>query len=295
MDWNEDGKKDLITGERDGFIRIYLNTNTDEEPIFNGYDKVKLGGIDFDCGSTSVPCIVDWNNDGKKDLLCGEDNGKIFLLINEGTNAVPLFNSSVFLKEAFNDIDVGTRASPTVVDWNRDGNKDLIVGETYGNLFYFENRGTDLNPQFNGSVLLAAGGVTIDIGTYSRPDVADWDNDGVMDILCGDYINTTAYVDYFHAQGRLYTDENQVSESAGGTSHLYMKAGPDNGSRNYLILGSVSGSSPGFDLPGGEVLPLNWDLFTDILLSLLNTPTCADFMGTLDASGKATATLDIIP
>jgi len=295
VDWNEDGMKDLITGERDGYVRIYLNTNTDADPVFNGYERVKKSGVDFDCGLTSVPHIVDWDNDGKKDLLCGEDNGKIYLLINEGTNAAPLYNSAVFLKEMFSDIDVGSRASPTVVDWNRDGKKDLLVGETYGNVFFFENIGTDSNPQFNGSVQLTAGGSVIDVGTYSRPEVADWDNDGVMDLLCGDYINSTAYVDYFHAQGRLYTTNNQISESAGGTSDLHVKAGSNNPNRKYLILGSITGSSPGYPLPGGEVLPINWDIFTDIVWLLLNTPTFSNFMGSLDLSGNATATLSTGP
>jgi len=295
VDWNEDGMKDLITGERDGYVRIYLNTNTDADPVFNGYERVKKSGVDFDCGLTSVPHIVDWDNDGKKDLLCGEDNGKIYLLINEGTNAAPLYNSAVFLKEMFSDIDVGSRASPTVVDWNRDGKKDLLVGETYGDVFFFENIGTDSNPQFNGSVQLTAGGSVIDVGTYSRPEVADWDNDGVMDLLCGDYINSTAYVDYFHAQGRLYTTNNQISESAGGTSDLHVKAGSNNPNRKYLILGSITGSSPGYPLPGGEVLPINWDIFTDIVWLLLNTPTFSNFMGSLDLSGNATATLSTGP
>ena len=34
MDWNNDGRKYLITGENSGNIRIYLNINTDEAPTF---------------------------------------------------------------------------------------------------------------------------------------------------------------------------------------------------------------------------------------------------------------------
>ena len=45
-------------------------------------------------------------------------------------------------------------------------------------------------------------------------------------------------------------------------------------------------SLPGFNLPGGTVLPLNWDVFTDLIMVLLNTPPCQGFLGTLDGNGQ---------
>lgn len=198
MDWNSDGKKDIITGERNGYIRIYLNTGSDASPSFTGFSYLQVGGSTFQCLS-SKPDIVDWNNDGKKDVLCGEDNGRVYLLINTGTDGNPVFATSNFVQNGAADLDVGSRSSPAVVDWNADGKKDLLVGETGGRIYYFENTGTDDNPTFNGSVLLTAGGSTIDVSSYSRPAVADWDNDGMFDIICGCYENTAAgHVWYFH-------------------------------------------------------------------------------------------------
>lgn len=46
-----------------------------------------------------VPCVTDWNMDGKKDLIVGEfSGGKIQLLLNEGTDAAPVFNKMSLLE-----------------------------------------------------------------------------------------------------------------------------------------------------------------------------------------------------
>jgi hypothetical protein len=44
VDWNRDGKKDLLVGQfRGGKIRIYLNSGTDAEPAFEGFSYVRAG------------------------------------------------------------------------------------------------------------------------------------------------------------------------------------------------------------------------------------------------------------
>ena len=59
----------------------------------------------------------------------------------------------------------------------------------------------------------------------------------------------------------------------GGSASLFLRAGRGNALRRYLLLGTMSGTKPGIPLtPGGEVLPLNPDLFTSILLQYLNSP-----------------------
>ena len=77
MDWNEDGKKDLVVGEYDGHVRIYLNMNTDSSPQFSGYTYVQVAGSDLDVGLTSTPFIIDWDNDSRKDLIVGESSGRV--------------------------------------------------------------------------------------------------------------------------------------------------------------------------------------------------------------------------
>lgn len=46
-------------------------------------------------GLTASPDVVDWNNDGKKDLLVGTfHSGAVYLFLNQGTDAAPVFKGS---------------------------------------------------------------------------------------------------------------------------------------------------------------------------------------------------------
>ena len=192
VDWNNDGRKDLVIGHRGGQVRLYLNTGSDATPAFSGYTDLQVGGSTFDCGETSVPWVVDWNNDGKKDLLVGEDYGRVLLLTNTGTDAAPSFSSSSYIQSGSGDLDAGDRAAPVAVDWNGDGAKDLLVGEDYGRIYYYENVGTDASPIFSSGALLSAGGSTLDVEFYARFDVADWNGDGALDIVSGGYYGNVA-------------------------------------------------------------------------------------------------------
>jgi hypothetical protein len=54
--------------------------------------------IDIEVGHL-VPCVTDWNSDGKKDLIVGQfANGAIRLYLNEGTDEEPVFGDSSFLQ-----------------------------------------------------------------------------------------------------------------------------------------------------------------------------------------------------
>jgi len=93
----------------------------------------------------------------------------------------------------------------------------------------------------------------------------------------------------------LEADIFTLSQPLGGEVNFSLKADTPNGGRNYILLGSVTGTAPGFPLPGGYVtLPLNWDFFSEFIGSLINTTLFSNFMGDLDASGEATAMLDTL-
>jgi hypothetical protein len=94
----------------------------------------------------------------------------------------------------------------------------------------------------------------------------------------------------------LTSDTDTISEATGGTANFTLNAGAANAGRDYLLLGSISGTSPGTPLPGGmAVLPLNWDVFTQIVISLLNSPVFHNFLNVLDGSGMETATMSFGP
>jgi hypothetical protein len=94
----------------------------------------------------------------------------------------------------------------------------------------------------------------------------------------------------------LSADTYTLPGSTGGSVVFALSAGAGYANRSYLLLGSVSGTSPGTDLPGGLVtIPLNRDAFTNFVLANLNTSLFQDFSGSLDGSGHALATLTAPP
>ena len=97
-------------------------------------------------------------------------------------------------------------------------------------------------------------------------------------------------------EGSLGADSDSIPATAGGTVTFVLDAGAVNASRNYIMLGSVTGTAPGIPLPGGmATLPLNWDIFTTLTVDLANTPLFLNFLGTLDINGQATAVMNLPP
>lgn len=90
----------------------------------------------------------------------------------------------------------------------------------------------------------------------------------------------------------LWASRTFISAAAGGSVSFGLEAGTAYAGRTYLLLGGITGTSPGTVLPGGEVLPLNWDLFTNVVIGLVNSPFFANFYGTLDGTGSASAQFD---
>jgi len=192
VDWDEDGLKDLVIGRADGYVMLFTNIGTSAVPTFDGgiYLQVGQSGfeVDINVGVRATPAIVDWNNDGKKDLVAGAMDSKIHIFINEGTNAAPVFWEEIFAQADGSDLIVpGSRCSPHVVDADADGKKDLLSGNTNGELIFYRNIGTDESPEFGDYEYVESDGIVIDLpGTpRSRPFVCDWTQDYLLDVLIG--------------------------------------------------------------------------------------------------------------
>ena len=99
----------------------------------------------------------------------------------------------------------------------------------------------------------------------------------------------------YHFLGQALAGDTKEFSIAGGNhvAMLFLNAGVDYGNRQYVMFGSVTGNTPGLTLPGGLVLPINWDIFTTLTLSFTNSPVFNNFSGVLDAEGRAVAILDI--
>ncbi|MHC4944674.1 MAG: hypothetical protein ACYTG7_16780 [Planctomycetota bacterium] len=85
-----------------------------------------------------------------------------FMLIGVGSADVPVLLPGVNIQDGGGDLEVEKYSTPTSVDWNNDGNKDLLVGQYVdGHIWLFINEGTDLNPVFNGGSLVESNGSPI--------------------------------------------------------------------------------------------------------------------------------------
>ena len=74
----------------------------------------------------------------------------------------PELEAGVYIYDGSQPLGVDRHSTPTVVDWNNDGKKDLVVGQYgYGYIWLYLNQGTDRNPVFNGGSLIQSGGSPI--------------------------------------------------------------------------------------------------------------------------------------
>jgi hypothetical protein len=68
-------------------------------PLFIGPELVNDAGSPIDVGYYGAPVMFDWNEDGAKDLVCGQfTSGKIRYYPNAGPDSAPDFNGYSFLK-----------------------------------------------------------------------------------------------------------------------------------------------------------------------------------------------------
>jgi len=190
--WDGDGRKDLLVGRADGLVTLFLNVGTDDAPHFDGGSPVQVGApeakSDLDVGARATPRTIDWDGDGRKDLVVGAYDGRLRLYLNEGTDDAPDFHTEQIIQAAGVDLVVPTlRSSPDVVDLTHDGRKDVLVGNTEGQLLLYENTGTNELPDFSGHTEITADGAPLDLpsSARSRPFVCHWGSDGVPDVLIG--------------------------------------------------------------------------------------------------------------
>lgn len=194
-DWNDDTRMDLLVGDTAGKITLFINNGTPGNPILNSQGYVKAGGADIFVGNRASPVFVDWNNDNKKDLIVGTDNGNVRLYLNSGTKSEPVFTTYSHLKSNGIDIQTSNSASPEICDLDGDGKKDLLISDYTGYVYFYRNVGQDNAPVFSGREYLKANNNYMKIGSsYARIDVVDWDEDGDLDILVGE---TDAYINLF--------------------------------------------------------------------------------------------------
>ena len=199
MDWDEDGKKDLLVGYGDGTVTVFLNIGSRQRAIVRGRHRSRVGPgyrDTLDVGKRATPSLVDWNNDGMMDVVAGGLDGGIHVYYNCGCGGYvpPRFSTSpivgIFVQANGRDLLVPSgRSSPVVMDADGDGKKDILTGNTDGQILFYRNVGTDYFPMFDGYTTVQSDGQPIDLAgsLRSRPSVCYWtgSKDACWDLLVG--------------------------------------------------------------------------------------------------------------
>lgn len=253
VDYDHDGLLDILVANHgyyefgDIFARLYLyrNSGTDTLPryelITDDVAGISTGQL-YNPGL--YPAMGDLDGDGDEDLLLGQPNGRLDFFENISTNPNSVFPSFSLVTFGYQNIDVGSHATPQLVDVDRDGRLDLVIGEKDGKLHYYHNDGTAAQPQFS-LVDENWGGVNISRAFfqpgYSHPTFY-WDAD-------------TAHVLVGSEQGVLYhfasTDQGLTSaftllDSVGVGRNLGKRTAPATGDVDAdgdidLLVGNYAG------------------------------------------------------
>ncbi|MGD8239782.1 MAG: VCBS repeat-containing protein, partial [Armatimonadota bacterium] len=200
-DWDGDGDLDIICGEFLDRLTYFENTGARSRPRYAEGRRLKHRGktITMDL-QMIVPVTIDWDKDGDTDLVVGQEDGRVALVENTGrmSNGMPVFLPPRFFRQQADNVKCGALVTPCSYDWDGDGDEDLICGDTAGYINLVENLDGGDPPRWAAPVYLRAGGKVIRIQAgpngsiqgpaeakwgYTAPCVADWNHDGLPDII----------------------------------------------------------------------------------------------------------------
>lgn len=190
MDWNSDGELDVVSGDRQGYFNVFIRQGGE----LTGYYQYKLmDSTVLKVDANSHPAVVDWNGDGKKDLILGSQTGYIFFYPNQTSDTWPMFQDYSYVEIRGSPI-YRFRINPYIFDLDRDAIYDLICGADDGYILFYKNIGTNANPVFLFPETLR----TTD-GTPIQPSPSPygarcafgyWDSDTLPDFLLSGYDGT---------------------------------------------------------------------------------------------------------
>jgi hypothetical protein len=215
VDLNNDGYRDILSGSYSrmqgsmaGLFQVLWGQpggKFKQAATLNGTDKEPLI-IPLKDKSEMIECIctrptaVDWDGDGKLDLVVGNFAGGFYVFKGEGNGKFapkpkPLMVDNEPLRVK------GHHGDPVVMDWDGDGDLDLLSGSGEGGVQWAENTaGPGKSPVLKDFETLIKPGRKFEMGQLISGDeltepsgstrvwVADVNGDGKLDILVGDAV-----------------------------------------------------------------------------------------------------------
>jgi hypothetical protein len=238
------------------------------------------------------PAFGDMDGDGDEDLLLGNADGT--LIYYQNTAGPGVAGNFIFANPQYQGIDIGNNSMPQVIDVNRDGDLDILIGERAGVLNYYENTGTSTSPIYT-LVTSTFGGVTVippgGIAGYSCPQLID--NGNGYELLVGSERGQIFH--YTNIDGNLagtftLTDTlfQQIQELRRVT---ISKADIDNDGKFDLLTGCLAGGMRLYtqSVPAGQNL-----IAAQLNFSLYPNPTSGEVLVRLsDDAPVAMRTLNV--
>ena len=199
-DIDDDRDLDLVIANRTDKIYYYENIGNPESPIweenssmFSGIEQILCRAVEF----------ADLDDDGDLDLSIGGLIGNLNLYENTGTMKKPIWSEDISM---FTGTILGGYAKPTFADLDNDGDLDLIVGESNGELSYYENIGNSKVAKWTEDTSMLSG---ISPRPNPKPAFADLDDDGDFDLTIGGEDGTLFYYNNTGTPKKpVWTEEN---------------------------------------------------------------------------------------
>jgi hypothetical protein len=222
FDYNNDGLMDIVAGNY-GYhdvsghdvsgLALFKNVGTTTQASYDlitrdfvGISNINLN-ISLNIPALNIyPAFGDLNGDGEKDLIVGDADGKLHYFTNNGG----LISSFTLAIANYEHIDVGYFAAPQIIDVNRDGLLDLLIGDKTGQISFLPNNGTATNAVFD-TLISNFGGVDVDSAIissgFSTPYLVDLD--GEYHLFVGSF--SGAIYHYNNIDGNLDGSFNLIS------------------------------------------------------------------------------------
>ena len=190
VDIDNDGDLDMFIGSQDGHIFHYENRGNRLSPKFFRKTPIYMG-LKFE--GNSIPRFADINGDRAFDLLVGTRSGKIHVFFNSGMSEEAIFcgefdvlnppdDRCKYQPEIVADILPQVDAVPELVDWDRDGDLDLVAGKSDGKLNFYLNIGDRYAPDWK---LKSNHFQFIDAGGFVAPTFYDLNHDNYPELFLG--------------------------------------------------------------------------------------------------------------